>query len=85
MQTSNIKTLTNFVKLASLRMQSITNQSSLEVGEIMIRYNGMDCLIWQYMPNKLEKWGLKVWCFTCFTFKYVWNFEVYCGNECLSP
>ena len=47
----------------------------------MIRYKGMYCPILQYMPNKLQKWGLKVWCLACSTSKYVWNFEVYCGKE----
>ena len=37
------------------------------------------------MPNKPEKWDLKVWCLACYTAKYVWNFEVYCGKETPPP
>ena len=33
------------------------------------------------MLNKLEKWGLKVWCLACSTLTYIWNFEVYCRKE----
>ena len=35
----------------------------------------------QYVPNKPQKWGLKVWCFACSISKYVWNFEVYCRKK----
>ena len=33
------------------------------------------------MPNKLEKWGVKVWCLACSISKYVWNFKANCGKE----
>ena len=33
------------------------------------------------MPNKPQKWSLKVWCLACSVLKYVRNFEVYCGNK----
>ena len=56
---------------------------TITINEMMIKYKGTYCPICQYMPNKLEKWGLKVWCLPCSTSKYVWNFEVYYGKECL--
>ena len=37
------------------------------------------------MPNKPQKWGLKVWCLACSTSKYVWSYKVYCGKEISLP
>ena len=56
-------------------------EKTCTIDEMMIWYKGTCCLICQYMPNKPEKWGLKVWCLACSASKYVSNFEVYCGKE----
>ena len=49
------------------------------------RYKGSYSPIFQYMPNKHEKWSLKVWCVACSISTYVWNFEIYCGKEIVPP
>ena len=51
----------------------------------MNQYKSTYCPIQQYMPNTFQKWGLKVWCLTCLTLKYVWNFKIYCRKENLLP
>ena len=51
------------------------------IDEMMICFKSTYCSIRQYMLNKPEKWGVKVWCLACYTSKYVWNFEVYCRNQ----
>ena len=33
------------------------------------------------MPQKPQKWGLKVWCLADAKSKYVASFEVYCGKD----
>ena len=33
------------------------------------------------MPNKPEKWRIKVWCMADSTLKYVYNFEIYYGKD----
>ena len=30
------------------------------------------------MPQKPQKWGIKIWCVVCSVTKFVWNFAVYC-------
>jgi len=47
----------------------------------MIRYKGTYCPARQYMPQKPQKWGLKVWCLADASSKFVYNFEVYCGKD----
>ena len=40
------------------------------------------------MPNKEQKQRFKVWCFANATSKFVWNFDIYCGesnNEGVAP
>jgi hypothetical protein len=32
------------------------------------------------MPQKPQKWGIKIWCMACSVTKFVWNFAVYCGK-----
>jgi hypothetical protein len=54
---------------------------NLIIDEMMIRYKGTYSPIRQYLPNKPQKWGLKVWCLACSVSKYVWNFEFYCGKQ----
>lgn len=51
------------------------------VDEMMIRYKGTYCPARQYMPQKLQKWGIKVWCLADAISKFVSNFEVYCGKD----
>ena len=51
------------------------------VDEMMIRYKGTYFLACQYMPQKPQKWKLKVWCLVDAKSKYVANFEVYCGKD----
>jgi hypothetical protein len=51
------------------------------IDERMIRYKGMYCPLRQYMPQKPQKWGIKVWCLACSVTKFVWNFTIYCGKE----
>jgi hypothetical protein len=52
----------------------------LAIDEMMIRYKGSYSPIRQYMPNKPQKWGLKVWCLADVVSKYVYNFAIYCGK-----
>ena len=51
------------------------------VDKMMIRYKGTYCPACHYMPQKPQKWGLKVWCLADAKSKYVANFEVYCGKD----
>lgn len=53
--------------------------NKVTVDEMMVQYKGKYCLIRQYMPKKPTKWGIKVWCLTDSTSRYVWTFDVYCG------
>jgi hypothetical protein len=53
----------------------------LAIDEMMIRYKGSYSPIRQYMPNKPQKWGLKVWCLADAVSKYVYNFSIYCGKS----
>jgi hypothetical protein len=41
------------------------------INEIMIRYKGTYCPLHQYVPQKPQKWGIKVWCTTCLVTKFV--------------
>jgi hypothetical protein len=47
----------------------------------MIRYKGSYCPSRQYMPNKPEKWGFKVWCLADSITKFVSNFQIYVGKS----
>jgi len=53
----------------------------LTVDEMMICYKGTYCPARQYMPQKPQKWGLKVWYIDNSNLKYFLNFEVYFSNE----
>jgi hypothetical protein len=33
------------------------------------------------MPQKSQKWDIKVWCMACSVTKFVWNFAVYCEKK----
>jgi hypothetical protein len=50
------------------------------IGEMMIHYKETYCPLRQYMPQKPQKWGIKIWCMACSMTKFVWNFAVYCGK-----
>jgi hypothetical protein len=49
--------------------------------EIMICYKGTYCPLCQYMPQKPQKWGIKIWCMACLVTKFVWKFAVYFGKN----
>jgi hypothetical protein len=51
------------------------------VDEMMIGYKGSYCPATQYMLNKLQKWGIKVWCLSDSKSKYVYDFDIYCGRN----
>jgi hypothetical protein len=55
------------------------------VDKMMIRYKGSYCPARQYMPNKPEKWGVKVWYLADSKSKFVYNFEIYCGKNANGP
>ena len=57
----------------------------LTIDEMMIFYKRTYFPIRQYMLNKCQKWGLKVWCLACSYSKYVWAFEIYCGKKNIIP
>jgi hypothetical protein len=51
------------------------------IDELMVCYKGSYCPIWQYLPMKPEKWGIKIWCLADSITKYVYNFDVYMGKS----
>ena len=53
----------------------------LTIDELMIGYKGKYCPALQYMPKKLQKWGIKVWYLADSYSKYVYFFEIYCGRN----
>jgi hypothetical protein len=52
---------------------------------MMIWYKWSYCPTHQYMPNKPEKCGVKVWCLVESKSKFVYNFEIYCGKNANGP
>jgi hypothetical protein len=42
----------------------------------MVMYKGKYCMVRQYMPKKLVRFGIKVWAATDAISKYLWNFKV---------
>ena len=38
--------------------------------EMMICYKGIYCPLWQYMPQKPQKWGIKIWYIACSMTKF---------------
>ena len=46
---------------------------------MMIAFKGKKHMI-QYMPNKLNKWGLKAWCLAESKTGYAWNWQLYSGK-----
>ena len=53
----------------------------LTIDEMMVRYKGSYCPIRQYMPKKLEKWGIKFWVLANSVSKFIYCFEVYCDKN----
>ena len=50
------------------------------IDEMMVQYKGKYCPLRQYMPKKLEKWGIKIWCLASSVTKCVYNFFIYCSK-----
>lgn len=50
------------------------------VDELIIPYKGKYCNIRQFMKDKPNRFGLKVWCFASAKSSYVMNLEVYMGK-----
>jgi hypothetical protein len=46
------------------------------IDEMMVQYKDSYCPIRQYLPIKLEKWGIKIWCLVDSATKYVFDFDV---------
>jgi hypothetical protein len=53
----------------------------LTIDEMMVRYKGSYSLIWQYMPKKTKKWGIKFWVLADSISKYIYCFEIYCKKN----
>ena len=53
----------------------------LTIDEMMVRYKGSYFLIRQYIPKKLEKWGIKIWILSDSVSKFIYCFEIYCGKK----
>ena len=51
------------------------------VDEMMVSYKGIYCLARQYMPKKPQKWSIKVWCLVDSRFRFVYDFDIYCGRN----
>jgi hypothetical protein len=52
----------------------------MTVDESMVMYKRKYYPVWQYMPKKPVRFGIKVWAAADAISKYLWNFEVYCGK-----
>jgi hypothetical protein len=48
---------------------------------MMIGYKGTYCPAMQYLPNKPQMWGVKVWCLSDSKSKYVYDFDIYCDKN----
>ena len=48
------------------------------VDEMMVRYEGGNCLVRPYIFSKLLKWGLKIRALVDAKAWYVYNFDTYC-------
>jgi hypothetical protein len=51
------------------------------IDEMMVRYKGSYCPVRQYMPKKLEKWGIKFWVLADSASKFIYCFDIYCGKN----
>jgi hypothetical protein len=78
-----VRWLVDDIRRACMREWSLGKY--VTVDEMMIRYKGSYCPARQYMPNKPEKWGVKVWCLADSKSKFVYNFEIYYGKNPNGP
>jgi hypothetical protein len=46
-------------------------EKTYTIDEMMIRYKEIYCPLCQYMSQKPQKWGIKVWCIACSVTKFV--------------
>lgn len=53
----------------------------ITIDEMMVQYKDSYCLLRQYMPQKPQKLGIKIWQLVCSITKFVWNFEIHCGKN----
>ena len=74
-----VRWLVDTIRGACMREYSLGKY--VTVDEMMIEYKGSYCLARQYMPNKPEKQGVKVWYMAYSTLKFAYNFEIYCGKD----
>lgn len=52
------------------------------VDKMMVCYKGyVYCHVWQYMPSKHIKWGLKIRALVDFETRLIYNFDIYCGKN----
>lgn len=73
-----VQWLKNSIRDNCKRVWNLGKYCSVE--KMMVRYKGTYCPLRQYMPEKPQKCGIKVWCLANWFTKFVWNFEVYCGR-----
>jgi hypothetical protein len=78
-----VRWLVDDIRRACMREWNL--EKYVTVDEMMIRYKGSYCPTRQYMLNKLEKWGMKVWCLADSKSKFVYNFEIYCDKNANKP
>jgi hypothetical protein len=67
-----VRWLVNDIRRACMREWN--SEKYVIIDEMMTQYKGSYCPACQYMPNKPEKWGVKVWCLADSKSKYVYNF-----------
>jgi hypothetical protein len=70
--------LTDFVRIS----RSLYNpEKYITCDEIMVAYRGHYSDIWQYMPVKPTKYGLKFWAAVCNPSRYIYNLIPYLGSN----
>jgi hypothetical protein len=74
-----VRWLVNVIRDSCKRMWKLGKFCMID--EMMIRYKGIYCPLRQYMPQKPQKWDIKVWCLAYSVTKFVWNFIIYCGKD----
>ena len=57
---------------------------NLFIDESMVRFKGRLAFL-QYMPKKLQKWGMKAWVLADASNGYVWNWRLYTGKDVDTP
>jgi hypothetical protein len=78
-----VRWLVDDIRRACMREWNLGKYVTMD--EMMIRYKGSYCPAHQYMPNKPEKWGVKVWCLVDSTSKFEYNLDIYCGKNANGP